>query len=65
CYGHILNLVVKLEVFLYGKKSTYLASNTDERRTIEKDNRELDRWRKVGPLSQLRNIIVWICSSPH
>ena len=63
CYGHILNLVVK--VFLYGKKSAYLASNTDERRTIEKENRDLDRWRKVGPLGKLRNIIVWIRSSPQ
>jgi hypothetical protein len=63
CYGHILNLVVK--VFLYGKKSAYLAGNMDEKRTIEKENQELDRWRKVGPLGRLRNIIVWIRGSPQ
>ena len=63
CYGHILNLVVK--VFLYGKKSAYLAGSQKERRTIEKENRELDRWQKVGPLGRLRNIIIWIRGSPQ
>ena len=63
CYGHILNLVVK--VFLYGKKSSHLATNMEERRTIEKENKDLEQWRKVGPVGRLRNIIVWVRGSPQ
>ncbi|KAH8151914.1 uncharacterized protein LAJ45_03907 [Morchella importuna] len=63
CYGHILNLVVK--VFLYGKKSSRLANNRVEKDSIEQENREVEEWRKVGPLGKLRNITVWIQRSPQ
>lgn len=62
CYGHILNLVVK--VFLYGKKSMQLLSPEDKK-LAEQENIEIEKWRKIGPLGKLRNITVWIQGSPQ
>jgi len=62
CYGHVLNLVVK--VFLYSKKPIRLVSS-NEKKTIEKENEEIEKWRKIGPLGKLRNITVWIHGSPQ
>lgn len=58
-------LIWLLKCFLYGKKSSNLATNMEERRTIENENRDLEQWRKVGPLGRLRNIIVWVRGSPQ
>ncbi|CUS13179.1 unnamed protein product, partial [Tuber aestivum] len=41
------------------------ASNQNEHHTIEKENRDSEVWRKIGPLGKLRNIIVWIRNSPQ
>lgn len=60
CYGHVLTLVVK--VFLYGKKSPLLTSK-EGKKNIEKENQEIERWRKIGLLGKLRNITVWIQGS--
>lgn len=61
CYGHVLNLIVK--VFLYGKKSYNLIKDKAAKQTIDKENEQLEHWRKVGPLGKLRNITVWIHES--
>lgn len=60
CYGHVLNLVVK--GFLYGKKALSLAT-TAEKKTIEKENQEIECWRNIGPLGKLRNLTLWIQGS--
>ena len=63
CFGHILNLVMR--VFLYGKKSLRLGSNTEEKDAITGENKAIDERRKVGPLGKLRNLITWIRGSPQ
>lgn len=54
-YGHILNLIVK--VFLYGKRSVQLLAS-DNQKQVEKENIDMKRWRKIGPLSKLRILTV-------
>lgn len=61
-FGHVLNLVVK--VFLYGKKSVQLLSS-EEKKNVEKENLDMERWWKVGSLGKLHNITVWIHGSPQ
>ena len=64
CNGHVINLSV--QAFLFGKASDdvgYIEWTLTE--GVLPSNTELDRWRKIGPLGKLHNIIVYICHSPQ
>lgn len=62
CNGHIINLAV--QAFLFGK-------HPDVQRHAENDGstrsssaqRELDTWRRLGPLGKLHNIVTYIMAS--
>ena len=66
CNGHVINLAV--QVFLFDNISDdieYL-EELDERQPIRVPDRdELQRWRKIGPLGKLHNIVVFICETPQ
>lgn len=63
CWGHILNLAAK--AFLFGKD----AANFDEEiivaRALAQERRELEAWRKRGPIGKLHNVVVFIKRSPQ
>ena len=56
CNGHIIHLAV--QAFLFGRHPNL--SDNDEL-----TNDELCRWRQLGPLGKLHNIVVWIQRSPQ
>jgi len=62
CLGHVINLAVK--AFLFGTE--YDAFEQDIESTREKSEllKELNLWRKRGPVGRLHNIITYICRSP-
>lgn len=66
CNGHIINLSV--QAFLFGKISPdleYLEAFNDESSVRIPTTDELDKWRKIGPLGKLHNIIIYITLTPQ
>ena len=57
CNGHIINLSVR--AFLFGSLPEDIPENDEEGPTTA----ELQRWRKMGPLGKLHNIVVYIKAS--
>jgi hypothetical protein len=56
CNGHIINLAV--QAFLFGNHPD-LSSQDDSIRD------DLTRWRRLGPLGRLHNIVVWVQRTPQ
>ena len=62
CNGHVINLSVR--AFLFGKASDdvdYIEWTSIEGVLPTTD--DLNKWRKIGPLGKLHNIVVYICHS--
>lgn len=63
CNGHIINLSV--QAFLFGSLPEEVTLNDREGRDEGLTTAELKRWRKMGPLGKLHNIVVYIKASPQ
>lgn len=61
CNGHVINLAV--QSFLFGKAVDDY--DTPETMTATVTDIQLNKWRKLGPLGKLHNIIVYIMASPQ
>lgn len=59
CNSHIINLAV--QAFLLGK----VVEDYEYPDTLRSapNNKQIDQWRKLGPLGKLHNIIIWIMES--
>jgi hypothetical protein len=63
CLGHVINLAAK--AFLYGKDFDVFEKDINNVRENSELLKELDIWRKRGPVGKLHNVIVFICRSPQ
>ena len=63
CLGHVINLAAK--AFLYGKDFDAFEKDVENVRANSELLKELDVWRKRGPVGKLHNVIVFICRSPQ
>ena len=63
CLGHVINLAAK--AFLYGKEFDAFEKNIDTVKEHSEILKELQLWRKRGPVGKLHNIIIFICRSPQ
>jgi hypothetical protein len=64
CIGHIINLSV--QAFLRGLSKDFDFKSSEDG-ILDKDfnnSPEVKRWRKLGPLGKLRNLVVYILASP-
>jgi hypothetical protein len=60
CNGHIINLSVQAFLFEAHPNAFGDTKNTDENPTEE----DLVRWRKIGPLGKVHNLVKYILASP-
>ena len=67
CIGHIINLSV--QAFLRGLRKDFDFNKSLESDTTDKDrfreSAEVKRWRQLGPLGKLRNMVTYILASPQ
>jgi hypothetical protein len=63
CLGHVINLAAK--AFLYGKEFDAFEKDIDTVKEHSEILKELQLWRKRGPVGKLHNIIIFICRSPQ
>jgi len=63
CLGHVINLAAK--AFLYGKDFDAFEKDVENVRENSELLKELDIWRKRGPVGKLHNVVVFICRSPQ
>jgi hypothetical protein len=62
CHGHIINLSVNSFLYVTDKENI---EDDDDTITLRQSMREIEQWRKLGPIGKLHNIIVDIQSSPQ
>jgi hypothetical protein len=62
CLGHVINLAVK--AYLFGKDVEEIETNAVSYRENLEVFKELELWRKRGPVGKLHNIIIFICRTP-
>jgi hypothetical protein len=60
CQGHIINLAVKSVLFVTDEENIVEDKETD---IIKVTLKEIDEWRKKGPLGKLHNFVVWLAQS--
>ncbi len=60
CQGHIINLAVKSFLFVTDKENIEEDKEADVMKVTLK---EIDEWRKKGPLGKLHNFVVWLAQS--
>jgi hypothetical protein len=63
CIGHVLNLVVK--GLLFGKDAAAFETEVQTVHELQQEERELELWRKRGPIGKLHNVVVFIRRSPQ
>lgn len=61
CNGHVINLSV--QAFLFGKVVNDY--EYPENMSVAPNDVQLNKWRKLGPLGRLHNIVVYIMGSPQ
>jgi hypothetical protein len=61
CMGHIINLVAQM--LLFGKDPDGFAEDLDD--VVDDVVKQIEQWRKAGPIGKLHNIMVWIGESPE
>jgi hypothetical protein len=59
CMGHIINLVAR--ILLFGKDPDGFAEDLEE--AVDDVMKEMEQWRKAGPIGKLHNIMVWVGQS--
>jgi len=60
CQGHVINLAVKSFLFVTDKENIEQDNATN---VYEVTLKEIEEWRKKGPLGKLHNFVVWIAGS--
>lgn len=63
CLGHVINLAA--EAFLYGKNPEAFISEVESEYVRTDDIKELEAWRKYGPVGKLHNIVTFIRRTPQ
>jgi hypothetical protein len=63
CFGHIINLAAK--AFLFGKDPEAFEAEVDSYVQFRQDERELEAWRKLGPIGKLHNVVTYIRKTPQ
>ena len=61
CLGHIINLAA--QAFLFGSEASAFEREIG-RAQYEEDKKELELWRKRGPVGKLHNVVKYICITP-
>ena len=62
CQGHIINLSVNSFLFVTDDESL---ENEEDTGTTKATLKEIEEWRRFGPLGMLHNIVVFIQASPQ
>ena len=63
CFGHIVNLAVK--AFLFGKDPEAFEMEADSYIHFHQKEKELEAWRKLGPIGKLYNVVIYIQKTPQ
>lgn len=63
CVGKIINLAA--QAFLFGKDVETFQMEARVARDARLEQRELDIWRRKGPLGKLHNLVKYICYTPQ
>lgn len=63
CVGHIINLAA--QAFLYGKEEEAFSAEVHGVARIADIKKQLELWRKKGPIGKLHNIVTFIRRSPQ
>lgn len=63
CLGHVINLAAK--AFLYGIETDAFEKDLESAREGSDLQKELNIWRKRGPVGKLHNVVVFICRTPQ
>ena len=63
CLGHIINLAAK--AFVFGTDADAFEMEADGLRALADEAKELNLWRKKGPVGKLHNVIKFIRRSPQ
>jgi hypothetical protein len=63
CLGHVINLSAK--AFLYGTEFDAFEKNAEAFKEQSSLLKELQLWRKRGPVGKLHNVVTFICRSPQ
>lgn len=63
CFGHIINLAAKS--FLFGKDAEAFEIEMTVSAQLKQAEKELEQWRKLGPVGKLHNIVGFIRRTPQ
>ena len=63
CFGHIINLAAK--AFLFGKDPSAFEVEAGTCIQMREEQKELDLWRKLGPVGKLHNVVTYIQKTPQ
>jgi len=63
CLGHVINLAAK--AFLYGTDTDAFEKELGNAKEVSDLNKELNIWRKRGPVGKLHNVVMFICRTPQ
>jgi hypothetical protein len=63
CFGHIVNLAAK--AFLFGKDPEAFEVEADSYARLQQEDKELEAWRRLGPIGKLHNVVVYIRKTPQ
>lgn len=63
CMGHIINLAA--QALLFGKIPGVIEAEIHLARALEQEQKELEIWRRKGPIGKLHNLVKYIRRSPQ
>ena len=63
CFGHIVNLTTK--AFLFGKDPEAFEAEADSYIHFQQEEKELEAWRRLGPIGKLHNVVRYIQKTPQ
>ena len=63
CFGHIINLITK--AFLFGKDPDTFKAEANSFIHFWQEEKELEAWRKLGPIGKLHNVVFYIQKRPQ
>jgi hypothetical protein len=63
CAGHIINLVVK--AMLFGTEADAFELEAEALHELQDETRELELWRRRGPVGKLHNLVTYIRRTPQ
>src|SRR4029077_9075026 len=63
CFCHIINLAAK--AFLFGKDPDAFETEANSCIQLRQAEKELEIWRKLGPIGKLHNVVTYIRRTPQ